>query len=127
MIEYYSGQNEYIFSSLDLPERTVGLHTMSLQQKGLTTKIYEPLASIQMKREETMLHAAETGFLNWNIIREITSTHAIMKTQGTTETIETHLNKTSENTHTFRGSVRERGSVSKRIAAGGALPIQGGL
>lgn len=121
------GMSIYFFSSLDFSERIVDLHTMNLQQKGLTTKIYEHLASIQMKHEEIMLHAAENGFLNWNIIREITLTHAIMKTQGTTETIETHLNKTSENTHTFRGSARGRESVLKRIAADGVLHIQGGL
>lgn len=99
---------------------------MSLQLKGLTMKISEPLASIQMMLEETMLRAAEIVFLNWNIIRETTSIHAIMKTQETTETIEIRLNKISENTHTFRGSVKGRESVLKLIAAGGALHIRGG-
>lgn len=113
--------------SVHCTERTADLHTMSLQQKGRTMKIYEPLASIQKMLEETMLLAAETAFLNWNTIRGITLTRVIMKTQETTGTTETHLSKTSENTHIFKGSEKGSESVLRLIAAGGALPIQGDL
>lgn len=90
-------------------------------------RIYELLASIQRMLEETMLLAAETGFLNWNTIRGITLTRVIMKTQETTGTTETPLSKTSENTHIFKGSEKESENVLRLTAAGGALPIQGDL
>lgn len=113
--------------SLHSTERNADLHTMNLQQKGLTTRIYEPLVSIQRMLEETTLLAAESVFLNWNTIRGITLTHVIMKTQETTGTIETPLSKTSENTHIFKGREKESGSGLRLTAAGGALHIQGDL
>lgn len=100
---------------------------MNLRQKGLTMRIYEPLASIQRMPEETMLLAAETVSLSWNTIRGITLTHAIMKTQGTIGTTETPLSKTSENIHTYKGSEKESGNVLRLTAAGGALLIHGDL
>lgn len=89
-------------------------------------RIYEPLASIQRKLEETMLLEAESVFLNWNTIRGNTLTH-VMKTQETTGTTETPLSKTSENTHIFKESEKESGNVLRLTAAGGALPIQDDL
>jgi len=88
-------------------------------------RIYEPLAFIQRMLEENMLHAAENVFLNWNIIRGITLTHAFMKIQETTGTTETPLSKTSGNTLIYKGSENGNGSASKPIVAGGAHLIQG--
>lgn len=127
---YLGYQNSvlYIFCSLlNSTERTAELHIMNLQQNGLTMRIYEPLASIQRKPEETMLLAAENAFLNWNIIKGIILIHAIMKIQESTGIIETPLNKTSENTHIFKGNEKGSENVSRLIAAGGALPIQDDL
>lgn len=100
---------------------------MNLQQKGLTMRIYEPLASIQKTLEETMLLAAETAFLNWSITRGITLTHVIMKIQEITGTTETPLSKTSGNTHIFSESEKEKESVLRLTAAGGAHLIQDDL
>lgn len=102
---------------------------MNLQQKGLTMRIYEHLASIQKKLEETMLLllAAETVFLNWNTIRGITLTHVIMKIQETTGTTETPLSKIFENTHIFKEREKESENVLRLTGAGGALPTQGDL
>lgn len=100
---------------------------MNLQQKGLITRIYEPLASTLRMLEETMLLAAETAFLNWSITRGITLIHVITRIQETTGTTETPLSKTSGNTHIFKGSEKERESVLRLIAAGGARLIQDDL
>lgn len=108
-------------------ERSADLHTMNLQQRGLTMRIYEPLASIQRMLEETTLLAAENVFLNWNTIRGITLTLVTMKTQETTGITETHLSKTFENTHIFKESEKENESALRLTAAGGALRTQDDL
>lgn len=113
------------FLSVFFSERIADLPIMNLPQKELTTRTYEPLDFTQRRHEETMLHAAENAFLNWNIIRGITLTHVIMKTQETTGTTETPLNKTSENTHIYRENERESGSVLKPTVPGGAHHIPG--
>lgn len=114
----------FIFSST---ERNGDLHTMNLQQKGLTLRIYGHLASILKKLEETTLLAAGNVFLNWNTFRGNTLTHVFMKTQETSGTSETPLSKTFENTHIFKESEKESESGLRLIVAGGALPIQGDL
>lgn len=126
-INYLDSLLYTLCSLLNSTERIAELRIMNLQQKGLTMRIYEPLASIQRTLEESMLPAAETGFLNLNIIKGIILTHAIMKTLETTGITETPLSKTSGSTHIFKGNEKGSESVLKLIAAGGALPIQGDL
>lgn len=100
---------------------------MSLQQKGPTMRTLEPLASIQKMQEESTLLAAENDFLNWNTIKGIILTRAIMMTRETTETTETHLSKTFENTHIYKESESGSENVLRLIAVAGAHPIQGEL
>lgn len=113
--------------SFHLTERTADLHIMNSQQKGLTMRIYGLLVSIQRMLEEIMRLEAESAFQNWNIIKGITLTHAIMKTHETTGIIETLLNKTFGNTRIYKESEKESENALRLTAAGGALHIQGDL